>query len=169
MGLKNGTVTLENNYDVWKAMFEDEKAKLISIFKDDTFIIEHVGSTAVKGLSAKPIVDIAIGLNSFDELNKYKEKLNEIYTIKENLDRGEILLIKENEEETFFLIHVMLINDKRFQNMIKFRDILNNNPDVLTEYENLKQELADKYPNDRKIYTKSKNDYIENTLKNTNN
>ena len=59
MGLINNTVYLENNYVLWKNMFEEEKEKLNEIFNHDNFIIEHVGSTSINGLSAKPIVDIA--------------------------------------------------------------------------------------------------------------
>ena len=169
MGLINGTVVLENKYDTWKLMFDDEKSILNSIFGKDSFQIEHVGSTAVKGLSAKPIIDIAIGINSFDELDKYIQKVKELYTIKKNLDYNEILLIKENEKETFCLIHVLLVNDIRYKNMIRFRDILINNNNILKEYENLKQKLAIEYSGDRKAYTKAKNDYIKKVLKNTNN
>ena len=169
MGLVNGTVKLESKYDTWKSMFEEEKNILNNIFDEDVFKIEHVGSTAVKGLSAKPIVDIAIGVNSFAEIDKYMTKLSEYYTIKENLDYNEILLIKENEKETFCLIHVLLINDIRYKNMIRFRDILINNNDILKEYKELKEKLANEYSNDRKAYTKSKNDYIEKILKTTNN
>ena len=165
MGLINGTVVLENDYDTWKSMFDNEKAFLEKIFKDDSFVIEHVGSTAVKGLAAKPIVDIAVGINSFDKLNKYKSTLKNYYTIKENIENKEILLIKEKENETIFLIHIILLNDNRYKNMIKFRDILINNNDVLKEYELLKQTLSKKYANDRKMYTKSKTDFIEKVLK----
>ena len=169
MGLKNGTVTLENNYDVWKSMFEDEKERLNRIFNEDSFTIEHVGSTAVKGLSAKPIIDIVVGINSFDELNKYKQELSNYYTIKENVDTNEMLLIKENENETFFLIHVLLITGTRYQNMIKFKNILINNKSIFKEYETLKQKLAQEFSSDRKMYTKSKNEFIENILKNNKN
>ena len=165
MGLVNGKVSLENNYCLWKNMFEEEKNNLTKLFDNDSFIIEHVGSTAVEGLLAKPIIDIAIGVNSFKELDKYKELLSNRYTIKDNTDYNEILLIKEYNNETLFLIHVLLKNDKRFNNMIKFRDILINNQDILKEYETIKKELAKKYANDRKMYTKSKNDYIEKVLK----
>ena len=136
---------------------------------NNSFKIEHVGSTAVKDLLAKPIVDIAIVLNSFEDIKKYENKLKERYTFKENFDNNEILLIKEYENETFFLIHVLLINDDRYQNMIKFRNILNNNKEILKQYEKLKIELSKKYENDRKMYTQSKNDFITNVLKNTNN
>ena len=168
MGLINKTVRLEKNYDKWKEMFEEEKNYLNKIF-NNSFKIEHVGSTAVKDLLAKPIVDIAIDLNSFEDIKKYENKLKERYTFKENFDNNEILLIKEYENETFFLIHVLLINDDRYQNMIKFRNILNNNKEILKQYEKLKIELSKKYENDRKMYTQSKNDFITNVLKNTNN
>ena len=163
MGLINGTVTLESNHKTWQIMFEEEKERLNNIF-NNSFPIEHVGSTAVKGLKAKPIIDIAIGLTSFNELDKYKEELSKYYTIKENNEHNEVLLIKEHNEETFVLIHIMLKNDKRYQNMIKFRDILINHPDILKEYEQLKERLASKYTSDRKKYTESKNEYIQSIL-----
>ena len=165
MGLVNGLVYLENNYELWKEKFYNEKRKLENIFYNEEFAIEHVGSTAVKGLSAKPIVDIAIGVQDLDDIKPYFSKLAELYTIKENYDNNEILLIDEDEKETYFLIHVMLINNIRYKNMIAFRDILNSNPSILKQYEDLKIELAKKYSDDRKTYTKSKNAFIQDILK----
>lgn len=167
MGLINGTVTLENNYNTWKMMYEEEKNNLLKIFNKDNFQIDHVGSTSVKGLKSKPIVDIAIGIDSFRNMDKYIDILRTIYTIK--ISNDEMLLIKENEKETFYLIHVLIINSKRYNDMINFRDILINNPNILKEYEQLKIELSKKYSNDRKMYTKSKNDYIQKVLESTNN
>ena len=169
MGLINGTVSLENNYKLWKKMFIDEKKYLRSIFTKDNFTIEHVGSTAINGLLSKPIIDIAIGVDNLNSITKYFILLESTYTIKANIDKGEILLIKENEIETFSIVHVLPINSKRYINMIKFRDILNNNPSVVKQYEYLKTELANKYKNDRIMYTKTKNIFINEVLKNTNN
>jgi GrpB-like predicted nucleotidyltransferase (UPF0157 family) len=169
MGLINGIVTLEKNYNEWKRMYEEEKNNLIKLFNKDSFKIEHVGSTSVKNLSAKPIIDIAVGVNYLKEIDKYKELLSLNYTIKENYEKNEILLIKEHNNETFFLIHILPINDDRYKNMIKFRDILINNPKILKEYEKLKKELAEKYHNDRTKYTSLKNEFINNIIKNTNN
>lgn len=165
MGLINSSVYLENNYEIWKEKFYSEKRKLENIFHNEDFTIEHVGSTAVKGLSAKPIVDIAIGVPSLDDIKPYISKLAELYTIKENHNSNEILLIDENEKETNFLIHVMLIDSIRYNNMITFRDILNSNHTTLKQYEDLKIKLVTKYSNDRKMYTKSKNDFIQDILK----
>ena len=168
MGLINNQVYLENNHKLWKTMFSDEKEKLIKIFDKDSFEIEHVGSTAIDKLSAKPIVDIAIGIPSFDIFQKYLNELSKIYLVKENYDKDEILLVKEKGNKTLFLIHVIQVNSNRYKNMITFRDILKSNPDILKKYELLKIDLANKYPNDREMYTKSKNDFINEVLKNTN-
>lgn len=166
MGLINNTVSLEKNYELFKSLFEKEKAYLESIFKKNTFKIEHVGSTSVKNLLSKPVVDIAIGVDDLNSFKKYYSLLNKRYTITENREKEEILLVKENEKETFCLIHVLDIKSNRYTNMIKFRDILINNLDILKKYENLKIDLAKKYKNDRKNYTKSKNEFINEVLKN---
>ena len=164
MGLKNETVYLESNFKQWKKIFEDEKSFLLQIFNNEDILIEHVGSTSVEGLLAKPIVDIVLGVIDFKDIQKYINRLKENYTIKENNDIDEILLIKENESETFCLIHVLNRDSDRFKNMIKFKDILNNNSNILKQYEQLKKHLSDIYSNDRKMYTKSKNDFIKEIL-----
>ena len=155
MGLINNTVSLEKNYELYKKIFKEEKAYLESVFKENTFKIEHVGSTAVKNLLSKPVVDIAIGVDDLNSFKKYYSLLNKRYTITENREKEEILLVKENEKETFCLIHVLDIKSNRYTNMIKFRDILINNVDILKKYEN-----------NRKNYTKSKNEFINEVLKN---
>ena len=71
MGLINGTVSLENNYELYKKIFEEEKAYLENIFKENRFKIEHVGSTAIKDLLSKPVVDIAIGVDDLNSFKKY--------------------------------------------------------------------------------------------------
>ena len=166
MGLINNTVSLENNYELYKKIFKEEKAYLESVFKENRFKIEHVGSTAVKNLLSKPVVDIAIGVDDLNSFKKYYSLLNKRYTITENREKEEILLVKENEKETFCLIHVLDIKSNRYTNMIKFRAILINNLDILKKYENLKIDLAKKYKDDRKNYTKSKNEFINEVLKN---
>lgn len=165
MGLINNTVSLEKNYELYKKIFKEEKAYLESVFKKNTFKIEHVGSTSVKNLLSKPVVDIAIGVDNLNSFKKYYSLLNKRYTITENREKEEILLVKENEKETFCLIHVLDIKSNRYTNMIKFRDILINNLDILKKYENLKIDLAKKYKDDRKNYTKSKNEFINKVLK----
>ena len=71
MGLAVGKVSLEPYNPKWTEDFLQEKIELQNIFGKET-PIEHVGSTSVPGLSAKPIIDIVVGLDSLDEFEKYR-------------------------------------------------------------------------------------------------
>lgn len=166
MGLKVGEVKLEAyNYN-WKEMFLKEKEELKKKFKDVALTIEHIGSTAVKGLSAKPIIDIAIGLDKLEDFNIVKENFikDENYSIKEDFDAGEILIRKGNENNRTHFIHVMEISSERYKNAILFRNYLQKNIQALNAYEALKIELANRYSNNRKEYTKSKNMFINEII-----
>ena len=168
MGLVNGKVDLQNDYHNWKKLFLKEENKLREIFNDIALTIEHVGSTSVEGLLAKPIIDILVGVKRIEDVNIIIDELRENYTIKNNNDVGEILLIKENDKETSCLIHILEIGSERYKNMILFRDILINNPTIKKEYERLKIELKEKHLYNREMYTKSKHNFIEKVI-NTNN
>ena len=169
MGLKNGTVTLENNHLKWAKMFKEEKNFLKEIFGELAIEIEHIGSTAIKGIDAKPIIDIAIAVNDFRNVEKIKTKLETIYTFINNENAEEIILVKEDSKITYFLIHIMKVNSKRYKDAINFRDYISNNYEDLKRYECLKHKLIKLYSNDRKMYTKSKNDFIQEILRKINN
>jgi GrpB-like predicted nucleotidyltransferase (UPF0157 family) len=165
MGLKVGTVKLEKYNPEWKKMFEEEKNNLKEKFGNTALSIEHIGSTSIEGLSSKPIIDIAVGINNLEEFNKVKDKfLLEPYSVKEDSDPGEILIRKGLEDNRTHFIHVMEIDSDRYNNSIRFRDYLRNHKEALKEYEELKTILAEKYADDRKSYTKSKNEFIKSIL-----
>ena len=166
MGLKMGTVRLENYNSSWKNEFEEEKKNLKEIFKDTAIAIEHIGSTSIDGISAKPIIDIAVGINKLDDFEKVKNEFinNKNYSVREENTQGEILVRKGPSECITHLIHVMEYKSERYQNTIIFRDYLRKNVEDKKEYEILKKELAEKYKDDRKMYTASKNDFIQKIL-----
>lgn len=165
MGLAVGKVSLEPYNKKWAKDFREEANKLHKIFGDD-MPIEHVGSTSVPGLSAKPIIDIAVGLDKLSDFEKYRpifEKLPE-YSIKEDSDKDEWLVRKGGEENRTHFIHILDRHAQRFQNYVKFREYLKSHQDALKEYESLKRELAKKYSNERKKYTAAKADFIQKIL-----
>lgn len=166
MGLKRGIVILEEYNPNWEIEFEKEKNNLKSIFRDVAISIEHVGSTSIKGLSAKPIIDISLGVNKLSDFDKVKEHYlnNNEYKIKENYEENEILLIKGPEEDVTNYIHIMEINGDRYKDTILFRNYLRNNKIKMKEYEDLKKKLAKEYPLDRRSYTSLKNDFIKSTI-----
>ena len=167
MGLKVGTVKIEAYNENWKLMFKEEKENLIKVFGDIALQIEHIGSTSIPGLSAKPIIDILVVLESFNEFEKVKDYFkDEPYSIKEDSPSDEILVRKRiTIDVTTHLIHIMEANTKRCTNTILFKDYLINHPKKLKEYEELKKDLAEKYADNRKMYTASKNDFIQEVLK----
>ena len=167
MGLKVGEVKLEKWSPKWREDFEIEKRNLEGIFGDLALSIQHVGSTSVEGLSAKPIIDIAVGLESLSDFELMRDRFRQLpnYSIKEENTPGEILVRKGPEENRMAFIHVMEQSGDRMKQTIQFRDILNDNLKVRREYEKLKIDLAKKFPHDRKSYTAAKNDFIQDTLR----
>ena len=165
MGLKVGIVKLEP-YDInWKSMFEEEKDNLKKIFREIALTIEHIGSTSIEGLSAKPIIDIAVGVNGLKDFQKIRHYFEcEPYSIKSDSHCDEILIRKGPEENRTHFIHVMEIDSQRYKNTILFRDYLKSHTEYLKEYENLKKTLAEKYADNRKKYTDSKNEFIQKVL-----
>lgn len=174
IGLKKGFVKVEKYNPLWQEEFNKEKNNLKKVFDNVALSIEHIGSTSVVGLSAKPIIDIAIGVNSLGDIAKVKEEILKFshYSIKENSPGGEILMrrgvpIKPGEDKPSFVthfIHIMEIDSKKYKETLAFRDYLRKDNETLKEYDNLKQNLAIKYQNERKDYTKAKDEFIKSNL-----
>lgn len=165
MGLKVGLVKLEEYTSEWKILFEKEKENLEKIFGNIAIKIEHVGSTSIEGLAAKPIIDIMVCIEKFSDFEKIREYFDkEPYSIKNDSPEDEILVRKGPEENRTHFIHIVENNSIRALNTIIFRDYLRNNKDALNEYEKLKKDLAEKYSNDRKSYTTSKSEFIQNII-----
>ena len=165
MGLKVGAVYLEKYNPIWKEMFEEEKRNLEKIFNDKYISIEHVGSTSIIGLSAKPIIDIQVSIRNFSDfehVRNYFEKMP--YSIKMDSDSDEILVRKGDENNRTHFIHIVEDGSLRCINTLLFRDYLRNHDDIKKDYENLKIDLAKKFENDRKSYTASKNEFIKSVL-----
>jgi GrpB-like predicted nucleotidyltransferase (UPF0157 family) len=74
LGLERGLVKLEPYNDKWSKLFDEERELLSSRLKELIIAIEHVGSTSIEGLFAKPIIDIAIGVSSLGVIIELKKK-----------------------------------------------------------------------------------------------
>lgn len=145
----------------WASQYSEEVAEIKSLVP---FIAEfhHIGSTAIKGIWAKPIIDILVVVNSVGELRETAERLQENgYIVMAEKD-NRISLNKGYTEKGFadrvFHIHIRLQGDK---DEIYFRDYLNAHPDVAKEYEELKLRLWKKYEHDRDGYTEAKTEFVK--------
>ena len=174
IGLKQGSVYLCEHEAEW----EKEAAKTISLLKKilGSVIkdIQHVGSTSIPSIKAKPIIDIALAADSFSEVLKFENELkdNGFYFRPSFEDKSQLLFAcgsyysGTGELQTHF-IHVVHTDSAQWRDYINFRDYLNQNPEIAKEYEALKRALAAAVPasSGRKEYTKGKHDFIAYTLR----
>ena len=168
IGLKRGTVELLPHQPLW----EDVAAKTIillkSLLNDVAIDIQHVGSTSIQNVCAKPIIDIAVGVKTLDSIKPYIELLgkNGIIFRKEAV-KEQLLFVMGDFEKEFFThhIHVVKWNSVAWNNYINFRDYLNAFPEYAKEYDDLKKSLAMEFANNRGNYTAGKHELIDKILK----
>lgn len=167
IGLKRGYLELCNYREDYPTIYEKEKEELLKIYQDKIKHIDHVGSTSIKGIKSKPIIDIMIQTDDLDDFIKYTESFVEgdTYTVKkEPTLGGDYLIRKEEDGKVKAFIHVYQTGDMNGISSILFRDYLNNHEDERKRYQELKIELYDKYKENRKEYTHGKDEYIKKII-----
>ena len=165
IGLLRGTVMVERHNPEWEIIAKDTIEKLKSVLQDVAIDIEHVGSTSIKDIVAKPIIDIVIGVNAFEDILKMNNTLEEHGFIFRGQDHpDQYLYICGKDDFITHHIHVTRYDSETWNNYIDLRDYLNAHPDEAKKYSLLKEELAKKFANDRKTYTSKKSDFINSLL-----
>ena len=176
IGLKRGTVQLCEHEKEWEIEAQNTIARLKEILGDVIKDIQHVGSTSILTIKAKPIIDIALAVDDFDDILSYEKQLKDAgFYYRPNAQaslRDQLLFACGNyydgtgDLQTHF-IHVVLTGSMDWINYINFRDYLNKTPSAAKEYEDLKVSLAQQVPIDsgREKYLKGKRDFIIYTLR----
>lgn len=169
IGLKRGKVKLVKHSPKWKQSFEREVKKIKKIFGKDALETKHVGSTAIAGILAKPIIDIALIVPLLQRARRYIKKLKAIgYNLKKNDMRKERLFFtKGPEKKRTHYLHIGQIGSSYIEDMILFRDYLRRHKSVAKKYSELKEKLAGKYKNTREIYTAKKEKFVKDVLRKT--
>lgn len=176
IGLKRGTVQLYEHEKEWEIEAQNTIVRLKEILGDVIRDIQHVGSTSILTIKAKPIIDIAIAVDKFDDILVYEKELKDAgFYYRPNAQASlpdQLLFACGNfyegtgDLQTHF-IHVVLWESMDWINYINFRDYLNKTPSAVKEYEELKVSLARQAPIDRgrEKYLKGKHDFIVYTLR----
>lgn len=170
IGLKRGALELYDYNANYDTIYLEEKKALEELFKGLYVLIEHVGSTAIKGIKSKPIIDILIATGDIESFICYvKSNYSDVlgpkgYTYKEENRGDEFLIRKEEEGKVKAFIHVLPISSEDVNNYIIFRNYMNANPKDAKEYEMLKEELLIKYKDDRPKYTEGKDSFIKGII-----
>lgn len=154
----------------WEIQFEYEKDSILSVVSNKALKIEHIGSTSIKGLGAKPIIDIMVGISNIEETEAMIGPLSTIdyeYVPKPELtDRR--FFRKGPWGQGKCHLHICEWNSMEWMNKIKFRDYLRNHPEAALEYYNLKLNLSKDFKFDRQTYTKKKEPFIKEIIERAN-
>lgn len=165
LGLKRGTVALFPHDPEWETEAGKTVRLLRGIFGEAAVDIRHVGSTAVQGIRAKPILDLAVGVRDPAAVDALVPALAACGIIDRGEERpGERLFVIGTEDVRTHHIHVVLYDSVPWKKYILFRDYLNTHPEKAAEYDKLKGELAESFPEDRASYTAGKAAFIARML-----
>lgn len=156
-------------YDpAWPLLFEEEKANLLADIGQYVISLEHMGSTAVPGLAAKPVIDILIGVRSLEDAPLFIPPL--VYRGYEYIPQYETTFPERRylhrivEGQHTHHLHIVEPTSEFYRTQLSFRDYLRAHPNVCKEYATLKFRLAKKFHNDREAYTDAKADFIQGVL-----
>ena len=158
----------------WAETFQSIKLVISQSLNDLIIGVEHIGSTSIKGLGAKPILDIDIVIKSYDVFHKVTLGLEKIgyfyqeewsYEGREAFGRKDISTPWDGKGTHWMEHHLYVCNkdSKELERHLAFRDYLRNNPKAVIEYEKIKRNLADTVK-DKKSYTLGKTEFINKIL-----
>lgn len=168
IGLKYGTVQIVPHHQIWHALFEQEQFLLHQHIGRLVLDIQHVGSTAVPGLDAKPIIDMAVAVGSIEAIPQCVEPLCSLgYIDRGDLNRdGGYLFVKESAPAVrTHHLHIVTRDDPQWSQYLLFRDLLRNDEMLRLQYAQLKNALQGQFAQNRKAYTAAKHDFIRDILR----
>ena len=153
---------------LWPAVFDVERERLAAFFAGEDVAIEHIGSTAVPGLGAKPIIDVMLGCAALSVVEariatleadgyRYVKEFEVAFPDRRYFDK------REGQPGRFHL-HAVVKGSAFWSRQLAFRDALRADPALAERYWKVKQRSAARFPGDRAAYTEGKTDFIRGVL-----
>ncbi|MDH5533059.1 MAG: GrpB family protein [Candidatus Pacebacteria bacterium] len=167
--MANDLNLIPNNYKESKKLFENEKERLQKILHNFEIIIEHIGSTSIKGSIGKGIIDIIVACDNKEDQEKIKYLLS-----KNGYRQGE--LNKKPDGRLFFCnvegqtkagdihLHLVIKDSDNYHEVINFRNYLHNHPDEVEWYNDKKKHVANITNNSRKEYVVQKGEFVRELI-----
>ncbi len=165
LGLPRGTVGLAEADASWPAVFEVVASALDVSLDGLDAAVEHIGSTAVPGLAAKPLIDVGIGVGpdvAVDDAVAVIERTGFVFESDEGNFGGLFFTLSIPGDPAVVLAHLHLVERSNFQWRwyLGFRDALRRDADLRADYERIKRRAAERHRRDRVAYTEDKADWI---------
>lgn len=158
--------TKVTSYDIlWPSYYENESTLLLQKLKDLILEIHHIGSTAVPGLSAKPVIDIMIVVRDVQLVVNFRKSFESMgyHYMGEYGIPGRRYLWKAKNEVDYHL-QIFGYDHIGVRNCLLFRDYLIKHPDKAKEYSTVKESASLKFPNDTHAYWQEKRSIVEEIL-----
>ncbi|MEM4782647.1 MAG: GrpB family protein [Halalkalicoccus sp.] len=147
-------------YDpTWPDSYRAERDAVLDHVGDEIERIDHIGSTAIPGMTAKPIVDIMCVMDDLDPVPELVAPLHDRgYEYGHQLDYWHVLFRRDGDEQ--FNLHFLRSGDDMWYDNLLFREYLRENPTEADKYERLKRELAEQHPDDLQAYSRGKTEFV---------
>lgn len=161
LGLAKGQVVLVDSDARWAELYRIEEGRLRAAIGNLVLDIQHFGSTAIPGIKAKPILDILIGIGSFEGGVRLVEPMAGLgydYVGTEMVPDDHLFGLGASRTH---LVHVVEHDSYHWRRNLRFRDRMRADPALAAAYEALKIELAERFADRRADYTKAKQAFID--------
>lgn len=166
LGTERNEVRLVEYDNAWVDEFKRVKEDLLGHTSLTDSQIQHIGSTAIKGIRAKPIIDILVGVDSIEsDTTELEKELRSCGFYRLKVNRQDEIVCAKFTDETFkfrtHYIHLTDINSDFWHDRLFFRDYLNANEDARREYERIKLRFTNKKSEGIEEYTGFKEAFVK--------
>lgn len=161
-------VIIEDYDPRWPQWFEMLRSPIAACLNEMAASIDHIGSTAVPGLAAKPVIDIGVLLRSSTDLPSVMHRLAELgYEYRGDLGVSGREAFRAKSNAIQHHLYVCAPGNREYNRHIAFRDYLRAHPSDANAYARLKRELAERFGGDREAYSQAKSEFVQRILQRT--
>lgn len=154
--------------DDWPNSFCALREELLLVFATTMIAVEHIGSTSVPGLAAKPVIDVLLGARSLADIEaKIKPLTNIGYTYVSKYERELPMrryFVKSSATSLRVHLHGVELDSRLWQEHLAFRDALRTDTALRSQYQSLKLHLAQTFADDKSAYSAAKSPFIASVL-----
>jgi GrpB-like predicted nucleotidyltransferase (UPF0157 family) len=164
LGLERNVVRLHDYTPLWVELYREEEERIRAAIGHLIIDLQHIGSTAIPGIKAKPILDMMAGVARLDEALLCRAPLEALgYDYAAHAGVSNDYVFGKGAARTH-LLHVVEYGSAEWTNHLRFRDRLRNDRELAQEYERLKGELSRKFSENRAEYTSAKSEFIRKVV-----
>ena len=146
----------------WKEMYKEESEKIKNVLSDIIIDIHHIGSTAMPGIKAKPVIDILVEVKDIEGVDQYNHKMKELgYEAMGEYGIPKRRFFRRGGDKRTHHIHIFQLGNEEIERHINFKEYLIAHPDKAREYSKLKEKLANNYTYNVENYNNGKSYFIK--------